>query len=369
MIHVCERELSEREMLITLASPRRPSSRDVSSGGRERSDGLEEVAARMKGVAESDMPQCHRCFHYLFLSGVCDRTNPRRISCLSPDCVKALQHGEPRGGAPSSYDIILAYRFTLRMLASLIPDCPSELLERAGRIDALFAPIVEHYPPLDIWFSPPAPLIKTADVVEAEGGRGGGAGGGGRGKSQDAGPKSGASKVPGKLYFGFCDEVVRAVKAMGGGGGWSQGGAGNGREAVERSGTGSAAAGGDGGLCKIEWDEGLNRPSVPVRVGHACVIESFGEVKEAGGQWVDPEGGFTYPVGFRSKRSFPSMVSDGKATYVCEVIEGEDGSPAFKISCEDDPSSTLVSASPVLSWEQVLHRVSQFKSSKRTRVG
>ena len=369
MIHVCERELSEREMLITLASPRRPSSRDVSSGGRERSDGLEEVAARMKGVAESDMPQCHRCFHYLFLSGVCDRTNPRRISCLSPDCVKALQHGEPRGGAPSSYDIILAYRFTLRMLASLIPDCPSELLERAGRIDALFAPIVEHYPPLDIWFSPPAPLIKTADVVEAEGGRGGGAGGGGRGKSQDAGPKSGASKVPGKLYFGFCDEVVRAVKAMGGGGGWSQGGAGNGREAVERSGTGSAAAGGDGGLCKIEWDEGLNRPSVPVRVGHACVIESFGEIKEAGGQWVDPEGGFTYPVGFRSKRSFPSMVSDGKATYVCEVIEGEDGSPAFKISCEDDPSSTLVSASPVLSWEQVLHRVSQFKSSKRTRVG
>lgn len=102
----------------------------------------------------------------------------------------ALQQSEPDGGL-HTFDIILAFRFTLKMLVSLIQDCPPELMARAGRIDSLFVPILEGFPPLDIWFSPPLPpLISSVDAGEAEGG-----GKGGEGKSQAAGPKSSATKV------------------------------------------------------------------------------------------------------------------------------------------------------------------------------
>lgn len=65
------------------------------------------------------------------------------------------------------------------------------------------------------------------------------------------------TKVPGNLYFGFCDEVIRAMRRLGG----------------EHAVTGEEGNG--KGLCKIEWDD-QGKPMAPVKVGvHTRSLETF----------------------------------------------------------------------------------------------
>ena len=108
-----------------------------------------------------------------------------------------------------------------------------------------FIPLAEDYAPLDVWFTPsvqdaPAPPpAATASVANGSGNKPLAARGG----------SAPTAKLPGKLYFGLCEEVVRALRAMGGDGDWSDEGSG-------------------GVMCKIEWDASLNRPGVPLKVRH-----------------------------------------------------------------------------------------------------
>jgi hypothetical protein len=48
------------------------------------------------------------------------------------------------------------------------------------------------------------------------------------------------------------------------------------------------------------------------------VIEELGEVRVREG-WLDADGNFYWPKGFRSRRTFPSMKQEGKCSYACEV--------------------------------------------------
>lgn len=63
-----------------------------------------------------------------------------------------------------------------------------------------------------------------------------------------------APSVPGKLYFGFCEEVVRALQKIVGDGGGDTSGEGR-------------------GLCKIEFDAATKLPVTPIQVlGHPTSI-------------------------------------------------------------------------------------------------
>jgi hypothetical protein len=51
---------------------------------------------------------------------------------------------------------------------------------------------------------------------------------------------------------------------------------------------------------------------------------------------------FIYPVGFRSSRKYLSVVNpSAKCLYYSEVVEGTDGEPVFRVTCEQDQSEPI----------------------------
>ena len=40
------------------------------------------------GITEAQLPQCHRCLHYLYLSAVIDTRNPKKVLFLIPGLLK-----------------------------------------------------------------------------------------------------------------------------------------------------------------------------------------------------------------------------------------------------------------------------------------
>lgn len=51
---------------------------------------------------------------------------------------------------------------------------------------------------------------------------------------------------------------------------------------------------------------------------------------------------FIYPVGFRSSRKYLSVVNPAaKCLYYSEVVEGPDGEPIFRVTCEQDKSEPI----------------------------
>ncbi|KAJ1495807.1 JmjC domain, hydroxylase-domain-containing protein, partial [Baffinella frigidus] len=364
------------------------------------------------GVAESDLPQCHRCLHYLYLSAVLDMRNPKRISCLEGACVSALVGTASEGGEMAlgehAQHLVLAYRFSMLEIYALIASSEAGELARARQIDTHFPALEQQSPALqarqiDTHFpaleqQSPALQVPTPERIRAgavridtpfpaleqqspalkvwfqrsegagtKGAKQKAAGSMRKGGQHASGRRAGArisqasaagtkrpgqssAAVPGKLYFGFCDEVIKAIKRLGGDAASDAG-------ADKSTGGGGGAAGG-GGLCKVEWDQTAGRPRVPVKVGHACSIEEVGEV-QVRPAWVDEETGMYYPKGFRSTRVFPSMVLEGKCSYISSVEEGEAGQPVFCVECADEVGVRITAGSPADCWQQVMLRAAK----------
>ena len=364
MQHLVKSEMGQRRNLL---APGNDAGARCYRIPRDQSNAVKSSKEWIGGISEAEMPQCQRCLHWLYLSAVLDSRNPKKLSCTHPECVQALLSGEDL--ATAARHIVLAYRFSMIELVGMMSSSSADLLLDARKLDASFLPLSDMTvaTALTVWFLAESSLAATkmGDVQSSGRIRGAGSGGvtngetNGRGPTESAGMKRAstvaavaapkAPSVPGKLYFGFCEEVIRGLQKV------------VGEAAGKRTGEGP-------GLCKIEFDAITGLPITPIQVGHACVIEEIGEVLAKQG-WQDPEGLFYWPKGFRSRRTFPSMKQEGKCSYICEVIEDDAGMPAFKVTSDEEPNAPIVMQSPALCWQQVMQRVNQIRASKRPKTG
>jgi hypothetical protein len=62
-----------------------------------------------------------------------------------------------------------------------------------------------------------------------------------------------------------------------------------------------------------------------------------------------------WPVGYKSARSFLSVLSSQHVTYTCEVHES-DAKPSFVVTAEDDPSHPFIGSTPNECWRQIVQR-------------
>ena len=179
------------------------------------------------------------------------------------DFFNALLNGEDIASA--GRHLVLAYRYSMTELASMMPKTSAELLLEARKVDTSFLPLSDSNVAnaLTVWFLAESSLATTKPGSAQTGGRMRTAGGNG-GANEHANGKNLAGAagmkrtgtavsapkaplVPGKLYFGFCEEVIRALQKIVG----------------EASSKGS----GEGrGLCKIEYDAATNLPVTPIQV-------------------------------------------------------------------------------------------------------
>jgi hypothetical protein len=68
---------------------------------------------------------------------------------------------------------------------------------------------------------------------------------------------------------------------------------------------------------------------------------------------------YILPFGFTSVRSFTSFVQPNvQCPYICEILDGGDGSQAhFRVTCIDDVEQPVVALSPSAAWRQVLRMI------------
>eukprot|EP00960_Hanusia_phi_P007631 218258-Hanusia_phi.AAC.2 len=320
MLYIARKELEERKFLCPgdcdLSTPdsKRPKCFKIP---RDMSNVVNSKDEWIGGVSEAEMPQCHCCLHYLYLSGAMDRRNPKKVSCLSKMCLAKLL-GEEKDAlnlASHSEHLILAYRFTLEELFSVSSLSDAKMIFEARKLDHYFTMLKNESDAaaLTVWFLPhgvddgkESPRSSIAEIET---------------KPKNLSLMNGNMKtspvknptvagikrengapapvVPGKFYFGFCEEVINVLKKLAG------------QEAKPNN--------GGRGLCKIEWDDSSGLPLLPIQVGHGCVIECLGEIQvvslllvlarlmppmtcspQARPSWQDPEGLFYWPKGFGS---------------------------------------------------------------------
>lgn len=227
---------------------------------RDESNAVRSSKEWIGGVSEAEMPQCQRCLHWLYLSAVLDSRNPKKLSCCNSECVQALLNGEDMSVA--GRHLVLAYRFSMTELVGMMSSSSADLLLQARHLDINFMPLsdIGVASALTVWFLAESGAgtgpVKSG---EAQTGRMRGAGDAAAEQTTVKGAASGvkrpnnvvatpkAPSVPGKLYFGFCEEVIRALQKIVGEGGGD--GSGEGR-----------------GLCKIEFDATTNLPVTPIQV-------------------------------------------------------------------------------------------------------
>lgn len=65
-----------------------------------------------------------------------------------------------------------------------------------------------------------------------------------------------------------------------------------------------------------------------------------------------------WPVGYKSARSFLSLISSHHVTYTCEVHES-DAKPSFVVTAEDDPNHPFLGSSPSDCWKQIVQRATE----------
>jgi len=272
MQHLVESELILRRNLIVAGDDsavrcyRIP--RDMSNAVRSSKEWI-------GGISEAEMPQCQRCLHWLYLSAVLDSRNPKKLSCSHPECVEALIGGEDISVA--GRHLVLAYRFSMGELVGMMSKSSAESLLQARQVDTSFMPLKDRgiASALQVWFlaeSSAMTAVKGETAHPSSGpanGRMRGAGGmqavpepsQGKVVASAAGVKRAgntvatpkAPSVPGKLYFGFCEEVVRALQKIVGDGGGDTSGEGR-------------------GLCKIEFDAATKLPVTPIQVFNHSIL-------------------------------------------------------------------------------------------------
>ncbi|KRX05591.1 hypothetical protein PPERSA_12769 [Pseudocohnilembus persalinus] len=76
-----------------------------------------------------------------------------------------------------------------------------------------------------------------------------------------------------------------------------------------------------------------------------------------------------FPVGFQTIRTHASMFNKGqKCNYHCEIMEGSDGRPLYKVISEEDPSNPIIKDSSTGCWVYICQKVNNLQEFKKDKV-
>lgn len=104
---------------------------------------------------------------------------------------------------------------------------------------------------------------------------------------------------------------------------------------------------------------------MPVRMG-VLTIESLGRIEPYRKGFHNERA--IYPIGFRSRRHFTSMVDvERQCDYICEIIDSGDDYPLFRVTCEDLPGHVFEETSASGCWCRILKVIRERTPEERRR--
>jgi len=107
-----------------------------------------------------------------------------------------------------------------------------------------------------------------------------------------------------------------------------------------------------------------NEPVLPITIG-VLHVHALGRVI-----WRNPafhNDRYIWPVGFRSSRSYSSVIDPyAKCLYHCEIRDDQ-GEPVFVVTPQDDPDHPAIAASASAAWTAILKRVNSMKTAATGR--
>lgn len=75
---------------------------------------------------------------------------------------------------------------------------------------------------------------------------------------------------------------------------------------------------------------------------------------------------YLWPIGYKSIKTFTSYINPNvRIQYVCEILDGGDDGPLFRVTPEDDKSHTSKHLSPTSAWNEILNMV----KNKKVKMG
>jgi N6-adenosine-specific RNA methylase IME4 len=107
-------------------------------------------------------------------------------------------------------------------------------------------------------------------------------------------------------------------------------------------------------------------PTMPICISGVLTILSLGTVEYERNQYHTYR--YIYPIGYKSKRVYTSYINPKvTTTYINEILDGGD-KPLFRVTAKDDPNSCFSADSPSGCCVQVVKRIDDVKTEKRTNV-
>jgi hypothetical protein len=76
-----------------------------------------------------------------------------------------------------------------------------------------------------------------------------------------------------------------------------------------------------------------------------------------------------FPIGYKSQRVYASTKERGKkANYNCEILEGADGKPLYRVTSSEDPTNPIVRDSSTGCWVYICSKVNDLAEVKKAKV-
>jgi hypothetical protein len=76
---------------------------------------------------------------------------------------------------------------------------------------------------------------------------------------------------------------------------------------------------------------------------------------------------YIYPIGFKSQRQYASYINPPeRTTYTCEILDGGEKGPLFKVLALDDPDTEYISTTSTACWITILKKVNDIGKKRAT---
>ncbi|CAD8077937.1 unnamed protein product [Paramecium primaurelia] len=117
---------------------------------------------------------------------------------------------------------------------------------------------------------------------------------------------------------------------------------------------------------KPNTNGGLNEIQLPYQVSTSLKLVSLGRIIPSPAYHSEHN---LFPVGYKSIRTHASMFTKGKrCQYTCEILEGSDGKPLFKVTSEEDVDNPIIKNSCTGCWVHIYNKINELQEHKKSKV-
>jgi F/Y-rich N-terminus/F/Y rich C-terminus/CW-type Zinc Finger/Histone-lysine N-methyltransferase NSD-like, variant PHD zinc finger/PHD-finger len=101
---------------------------------------------------------------------------------------------------------------------------------------------------------------------------------------------------------------------------------------------------------------------LPLQVSKNLTVHAIGEIESDIPAFHSER--YIFPVGYKSARSYASLINGGeRCMYISEIIRGDDR-PLFRVSCVDSPERYFESESPSGAWTELIRSIAEAEARR-----